>query len=91
MRQRNVKRPLRRLAALLLILLLAASFLPPRSAQAQGGEKVVRVGWHEEPYFITDQYGRRSGYSYEYQCKVAAYTGWTTSMWRAAGRSCCRS
>ena len=54
MRQSNVKRPLRRLAALLLILLLAASFLPPRSAQAQGGEKVVRVGWHEEPYFITD-------------------------------------
>ena len=84
MRQRNVKRPMRRLAALLLI-------LPPLAAQAQGGEKVVRVGWHEEPYFITDLYGRRSGYSYEYQCKVAAYTGWTTSMWRAAGRSCCRS
>ena len=90
MRQRNLNRPIR-LAALLLVLLLAASFLPPLAAQAQGGEKVVRVGWHEEPYFITDQYGRRSGYSYEYQCKVAAYTGWTTSMWRAAGRSCCRS
>ena len=38
--------------------------------------KVVRVGWHESPYFITDEYGRESGYSYEYQCKVAAYTGW---------------
>lgn len=76
MRQRNLNRPIR-LAALLLVLLLAASFLPPLAAQAQGGEKVVRVGWHEEPYFITDQYGRRSGYSYEYQCKVAAYTGWT--------------
>ena len=36
----------------------------------------MRVGWHEAPYFITDQYGRRSGYSYEYQCKLAAYTGW---------------
>ena len=39
-------------------------------------QKTVRVGWHEVPYFITDQYGRRSGYSYEYQRKVAAYTGW---------------
>ncbi|MBQ6555215.1 MAG: GGDEF domain-containing protein, partial [Firmicutes bacterium] len=36
----------------------------------------VRVGWHEPPYFITDQAGRKSGYSYEYQRKVAAYTGW---------------
>ncbi len=26
---------------------------------------------------MTDQYGRRNGYSYDYQCKVAAYTGWT--------------
>ena len=39
-------------------------------------QKTVRVGWHEAPYFIEDQYGRWSGYSYEYQCKIAAYTGW---------------
>ncbi|MBR1507873.1 MAG: transporter substrate-binding domain-containing protein [Eubacterium sp.] len=39
-------------------------------------KKVVRVGWHEPPYFITDENGRKSGYSYEYQRKVAAYTGW---------------
>ena len=39
-------------------------------------QKTVRVGWHEAPYFIKDQYGRWSGYSYEYQCKIAAYTGW---------------
>ena len=77
MRQRKTHFPIKRLAALCLVLLLAASLLPPLAAHAQGGEKVVRVGWHEEPYFITDQYGRRSGYSYEYQCKVAAYTGWT--------------
>ena len=63
-----------RLAALLLILLLAASLILP--ANAKEG-KVVRVGWHEAPYFITDEDGRRSGYSYEYQWKLTAYTGWT--------------
>ena len=67
----------KRLAALLLGLVLAASLLTPSLAHAKNAGKVVRVGWHEEPYFITDQYGRRSGYSYDYQCKVAAYTGWT--------------
>ena len=67
----------KRLAALLLGLVLAASLLTPVLAHAKNAGKVVRVGWHEEPYFITDQYGRRSGYSYDYQCKVAAYTGWT--------------
>ena len=38
--------------------------------------KTVRVGFHEEPYFITDDMGRWSGYTYEYQHKIAAYTGW---------------
>ena len=38
--------------------------------------RTVRVGWHEPPYFITDQYDRHSGYTYEYQRKLAAYTGW---------------
>ena len=39
-------------------------------------EKVVRVGWYESPFHRTDQFGRRSGYAYEYQQKIAAYTGW---------------
>ena len=38
--------------------------------------KTVRVGWHEPPFYITDASGRLSGYSYEYQRKIAAYTGW---------------
>lgn len=44
--------------------------------KTEKAEKTVRVGWHEEPFFITDQYGRNSGYTYDYQRKVAAYTGW---------------
>ena len=39
--------------------------------------KVVRVGWYESAYNCTDRFGRRSGYAYEYQRKIAAYTGWT--------------
>ena len=25
---------------------------------------------------LTDRFGRRSGYAYDYQQKIAAYTGW---------------
>ena len=64
-----------RIAALVLALALAASLLAG-AAHAQTERKTVRVGWHEAPFFITDQHGRRSGYSYEYQRKLAAYTGW---------------
>ena len=66
----------RRSTALALCCLLAMTLLVPFAALAEAGRKTVRVGWHEAPFFITDQYGRRSGYSYEYQWKVAAYTGW---------------
>ena len=38
--------------------------------------KTVRVGWFESKFNQTDQFGRKSGYSYEYQRKIAAYTGW---------------
>lgn len=58
---------------LIMIVSIAASVAVPVRADAR---KTVRVGLHEPPYFITDQYGRSSGYSYEYQMKVAAYTGW---------------
>ena len=38
--------------------------------------KKVRVGWFESKFNHTDQFGRKSGYAYEYQRKIAAYTGW---------------
>ena len=34
--------------------------------------RLVRDALHQ-----TDRFGRRSGYAYEYQQKIAAYTGWT--------------
>ena len=64
------------MAAFLLCAVVTAT-AAPLTARAQTPEKTVRVGWHEEPYFITDQYGRYSGYTYDYQQKLVAYTGWT--------------
>ena len=66
----------RRILGILLSVSLLAALMLPGSGAAQNERRTVRVGWHEVPYFITDQYGRWSGYSYDYQRKVAAYTGW---------------
>ena len=62
--------------AFLVCIVLSTVLMVPAAASADNSERVVRVGWHEEPYFITDQYGRWSGYTYDYQQKIAAYTGW---------------
>ena len=70
---------LKKTAVLLLCAVMILGFLAPIPVHAQSAdssETTVRVGWHEAPYFFIDQYGRRFGYSYEYQQKIAAYTGW---------------
>lgn len=66
------------LATLLLFALLTV-VLPPATAYAQDSEpqNIVRVGWYESPFNATDELDRRSGYAYDYQQKIAAYTGWT--------------
>ncbi len=61
---------------LLMVAFVLSVAMPMRAFAQEKEKKVVRVGWHEAPYFITDESGRLSGYSYEYQRKVAAYTGW---------------
>lgn len=68
----------RRFALFLVCLVLAAALIPPAPAFAkESEEKVVRVGWYVSPFNMSDKFGRRSGYAYEYQQKIAAYTGWT--------------
>ncbi|MBR6399899.1 MAG: transporter substrate-binding domain-containing protein [Firmicutes bacterium] len=66
----------KRITLLAFVIILVFNIALPLTAYADSGKKVVRVGWHEPPYFITNETGRQSGYSYEYQRKVAAYTGW---------------
>ena len=62
---------------MLLCLFVMAAFLPTPAAHATGSKKTVRVGWYDSSYNTVDKFGRRSGYAYEYQLKIAAYTGWT--------------
>ena len=66
----------RQLVCLLMCLLLTAAVLPAGGTQAETDGKVVRVGWYESAFNTTDGFGRRSGYAYEYQMKIAAYNGW---------------
>ena len=66
----------RRAALCLLCLVMAAVILSPITAQAQENEKTVRVGWYDSSYNTIDQNGRRTGYAYEYQQKIASYAGW---------------
>ena len=68
----------RRRVALLLCLILAMVLLAPAALGTQGSRgKVVRVGWYESTFHRTDQFGRRSGYGYEYQNRIATFAGWT--------------
>ncbi|MCR4909008.1 MAG: EAL domain-containing protein [Lachnospiraceae bacterium] len=61
-----------------LLFILAVCIGTPFAAYAQDPRpKVVRVGWYDSPYNTVDEYGRRSGYAYEYQQKLSAYNGWT--------------
>ena len=62
---------------LLLVLAVLTALALPIGAHAQEPEKIVRVGWFESPFNTTDELGRRSGYAYDYQQKIAACTGWT--------------
>ena len=58
-----------------LCLATAATAMLP-AARGQGDGKTVRVGWYESAFHHTDPFGRRSGYGYEYQQRVATFTGW---------------
>ena len=67
----------RRIPVLLLCFLLVLSAVLPVAASAHEKEaKTVRVGWYESAFHRTDSFGRKSGYGYEYQQRVAIYTGW---------------
>ena len=68
----------RRKHGALFALCLAVFVLSLTAITAFGQEsgKTVRVGWFESSFCATDEFGRRSGYAYEYQQELAAYTGW---------------
>ncbi len=57
---------------LLCLLLCISAFCMPAFAEPA----YVRVGWYEDSYHMTGENGERSGYSYEFEQSVSAYTGW---------------
>ncbi|MBR0302301.1 MAG: transporter substrate-binding domain-containing protein, partial [Clostridia bacterium] len=75
---KTIKRA-KKLKIISFVLLAILVVLPALSlgASAKDGRTVVRVGWYECPFNQTDEFDRRTGYAYEYQQKIAAYTGWT--------------
>ena len=70
---------------LLLFCLMAALAAAASVCAQDAAPNVVRVGWDESPFNTLDKFGRRTGYAYEYEQKIAAYTGWTyeyvTASW----------
>ena len=65
-------------ALIFIILLIGISPITVYAqTQKEDKSKVVRVGWFDSSYNQKDASGIKSGYSYEYQRKIAAYTGWT--------------
>ena len=71
---KSMRRNLAKYVCLCLSVLLLLACLPLQALAAEG--KVVRVGWYEGGYNITGPDGERSGYGYDFQQTVAAYTGW---------------
>ncbi len=69
-----MKKVFKTLYIIIFIPLLCLFFLNNNIVKAN--DNVVRVGWFESTYNQTDSLGRKSGYSYEYQQKLAIYTGW---------------
>lgn len=73
----RVKRNIRRYIGFLLCLFLIFTLLPVSAVAAEESDQnVVRVGWYEDSYHISGENGERSGYGYEYEQAVSAYTGW---------------
>ena len=63
---------------LLISLFLFFFIFMARSAYAgETQEKFVRVGAFDGSYTYTNSSGEHSGYGYEFQQAVSAYTGWT--------------
>lgn len=67
---------LRQIVGIILVMILAGAVILPMAAYGEKPARTVRVGWYESPFNSTDKNGRRSGYVYEYQLKIASYAGW---------------
>ncbi len=69
---------MKRVITFLICVMTALGMILPQAALGHEREqKTVRVGWYESAFHRTDSFGRKSGYGYVYQQRIAIYTGWT--------------
>jgi len=76
----NIKNKKTRAVSLILALVVLFITILPANVLAEStieNRKNVKAGWFNEVFFEVDGAGRKSGYGYDYQQKIAAYTGWT--------------
>ncbi|MBQ7669683.1 MAG: transporter substrate-binding domain-containing protein [Clostridia bacterium] len=77
MKKRKAARYFGRFFSVILVTVILAASLTFIASGADGDTgETVRVGWYESAFNTKDENGRRSGYAYEYERKIAAYTGW---------------
>lgn len=74
------KKRIQQMTILVLGLVMAVTLMVPAFVCADDTEPAkgatVRVGWYDSSFNYKDQSNRRFGYAYDYQQKIAAYTGW---------------
>ena len=74
---RRVKKNYQRYVCFLLCFLMLFMLVPVSVSAEEKKPETVLAGWYEDSYNITGKNGERSGYGYEYQQSIAAYTGWS--------------
>ena len=67
---------IQRILLFFLCAVLIFASVPLNAFAQETNQKTVRVGWYESAFHRTDAFGRKSGYGYEYQQRIAIYTGW---------------
>ena len=73
----NKKSLIRKITAGVFCLALSLTAVCPLTAfAAEAEQKTVRVGFYPCPFNIKGESGHLSGYAYDYQQDLAAYTGW---------------
>ena len=76
MKNTNMNHNIKNTAAMLFCIFFVLLTLFPVRIKADDDTKTVRVGWYDSSYNTKDSSGRRTGYAYEYQLKISAYTSW---------------
>ena len=71
-----MKARVRRCSYIMLCFFVVLMTLSSMALAQEVQHKLVRIGWYEDIYNVTGEHGERSGYGYEYQQTIAAYTGW---------------